>query len=314
MKKLLLKLLIYTLVILFILEALVRVFHLYPEDSPRFIDELGVEKRVPGFEGFAVTGNRRMNFSEYKINEKGFNSYREFEPSYKTKEIAIVGDSYIQGFHQDYHKSIGAKIEDELSEFEVYEYGYAGYDLADQLHLLHAYKDDFDKIDFIFIYMKYEMDLKRGVYEPNQTRINLLQSPLFKVRDRIKLLSYTSHIGLLDVVKDFLVRTKRGPDQKEPLTEKDRIAYLTNFRELIETYPVDKSKTVLLLDESKTDADFLKYCSNQGISILDFGEPFSKSDKSTTLIYDQHWNDHGRKMIADVILTFVTSRTSSEFN
>jgi hypothetical protein len=51
------------------LEGLVRIFHLYAEDPPRFIDEYGVEKRVPDHTGYAVTGNRNQNFSEFHISK-----------------------------------------------------------------------------------------------------------------------------------------------------------------------------------------------------------------------------------------------------
>lgn len=110
MVRLFLKSFLYLVLILVALELLVRAFHLYPEDSPRFIDNKGVEKRVPNYDGFSVTGNRRQNFSEYHINNQGFNSYREFDPSYDKDELALIGDSFIQGFHQNYYNSIGKKI------------------------------------------------------------------------------------------------------------------------------------------------------------------------------------------------------------
>jgi len=158
--------------------------------------------------GYAVTGNRNQNYSKFRINDSGFNSYREFNPSYEKEEIAIVGDSYIQGFHIDYDNSIGKKIENQIEGIEVYEYGYAGYDLANQLHLISAYKDNFDKINHIFIYVKYPDDFIRAEYTPNIKRIQLLSSTVFKIRDNIKLLSYISSIGVVDPIKDFISNLK----------------------------------------------------------------------------------------------------------
>ena len=139
MKKFILKSFGYIFLILLLLEALVRVFHLYTEDPPRFIDELGVEKRVPDNTGYAVTGNRNQNYSEFKINKAGFNSHREFTPRPGKFEVALVGDSFIEGFHQDYTSSTGQRVEQKVKGIEVYEYGYAGYDFANQMHLVHAY-------------------------------------------------------------------------------------------------------------------------------------------------------------------------------
>ena len=114
-----------------------------------------LKKWVPNQNGFSVTGNRRQNFSEYKINNSGYNSYREFNPTANKTELALVGDSFIEGFHQNYYNSIGKKIEQQFADIEVYEYGYAGYDFADQLHLVHSYKEQFDHIDQVILGIKF---------------------------------------------------------------------------------------------------------------------------------------------------------------
>lgn len=303
MIKLFLKISIYLILILLSLELLIRAFHLYPEDSPRFIDEMGVEKRIPNYRGYSVTGNRRQNFSEYHINNQGFNSYREFTPSYTKQELAIIGDSYIQGFHQNYYNSIGKKIENRTNGLEVYEYGYAGWDLADQLHLLDAYSDDFDKIDHIVIYLKYPMDLGRATYKPNTTRIKQLNSTLFKIRNKIKLLYYASQIGFLDPVKNLLLEKqdakKISDNNQEALSD---TLYIANFNQLIASYPINKSKTSLLLDKRKTSIEFLNHCKKNGIDVIDFGSKFEKSKKPVTLIYDMHWNNNGRNLVAKSII------------
>ncbi|WP_349351478.1 MULTISPECIES: hypothetical protein [unclassified Flagellimonas] len=303
MIKLFLKTWLYLILIVLSLELLVRVFHLYPEDSPRFIDEMGVEKRIPNYNGFSVTGNRRQNFSEYHINNQGFNSYREFTPSYSKKELAIIGDSYIQGFHQNYYNSIGKKIENRTKDLEVYEYGYAGWDLADQLHLLQAYAEDFDKIDLIVIYMKYPMDLGRATYEPNTGRIKQLNSIPFKIRDNIKLLYYASQIGFLDPVKNLM--TEKQDAKKASNTEQETVLdslYIGNFDKLLKVYPINPTKTSILLDKRNTSPKFLEHCTEKGIDIIDFGSEFEQSKRPTTLIYDMHWNNNGRSLVAKSII------------
>ena len=77
----------------------------------RQVGSNGIYEWVPGQNGYTVYGNRRQNFSQYRINSKGYNSYREFTPAVDKFEIAIIGDSYIEGFHQDYFRYIGNKIE-----------------------------------------------------------------------------------------------------------------------------------------------------------------------------------------------------------
>ncbi|RIV30522.1 hypothetical protein D2V08_15645 [Flagellimonas lutimaris] len=309
MIKLLGKILLYGVLVLIALEILVRVFHLYPEDPPRFIDELNVEKRVPGYTGYSVTGNRRQNFSEFRINKQGFNSYRNFNPSESKNELALIGDSFIQGFHEEYDQSIGKKIDQKVDGLEVYEYGYAGWDMADQLHLINAYKQDFEKIDHIVIYMDYPSDFHRATYEPNYKRIKLLNSTVFKLRNNIKLFYYASEIGMLDSVKRFVSgKTKDSDNEAEEdivdSNEKDEAAgtYISNFDSLLKLYPIEKNKTSFLLDFRTTPKEFLSYCRENNIKVIDFGKLFEKSKVPVTLIYDQHWNTHGRSLVAKSIV------------
>lgn len=303
MKKIILKSILYIVLILVTLEIIVRAFHLYTEDPPRYIDEYGVEKRVPNHKGYSVTGNRNQNISEFSINKSGFNSFREFFPTKDKFEVAIIGDSYIEGFHQNYFDSTGKKIENRVEGVEVYEYGYAGYDFANQLHLINSYSDDFDLIDKIIIYLNYHSDLDRGIYAPNKKRIELLSSPMFKLRDNIKLLAYASKIGVLD----FIIKRDNSIPRKDDFelnSEKDK-KYLENFVSLVNQYDFDKQKTVLLLDTSKTSSSFLKYCDSNGFIYIDFSTAFEKSKQPATLIYDEHWNNHGRELIAELIADYL---------
>ena len=233
--------------------------------------------------------------------------------------MAITGDSFIEGFHQDVNNSIGNKIEDQLTGIEVYEYGYAGYDLANQMHLIHAYEEDFKLIDEIIVYLNYESDLKRATYSPDYKRINMLRSPLFRLRDNVKLLAYGSKIGVLEPLKKLATGKafedgRKGYQTNEVKTmsaEQLRIQdeqYLNNFKSLVRLYGFDKSKTTLLLDSRKTSAYFLSYCRENGIQYIDFAPAFKSSTRSTTLIYDWHWNNHGRDLIAEVISDYVEDK------
>lgn len=316
MKKFILKTILYIVLILAIVEAVVRVFHLYTEDPPRFIDEFGVEKRVPGNTGYAVTGNRNQNYSRFSINKAGFNSHREFTPTKDKFEIALIGDSFIEGFHQDFDDSTGKKIEDRIPNSEVYEYGYSGYDLANQMHLIKAYRKDFDLIDEIIIYLNYESDLDRAVYEPNYDRLKLVNSTPFKIRDNIKILAYGSKIGILEPLKR-LVSGKAFEEPKngyqtneiEAINESKQKAIdlqrIENFKSLINLYGFNKSKTSLLLDSRKTSSRFLDYCEANHINVIDFADNMKNSKKATTLIYDWHWNNHGRDLIATTIADYI---------
>lgn len=312
MIKLFFKIGIYLLLMLLILEALVRLFHLAKDTPNRFIDEYKVEKWEPNQKGYEVTGNRRQNFAEYKINNSGYNSYREFNPTKESIEIALVGDSFIQGFHQNYNNSIGKKIEITLPEVQVYEYGYAGYDFADQMHLVNSYKDDFDLIDHVVLYLDFNTDLTRAKYEVIQYRL-ALQTPLNKALKKCKLLVYAKNIGLLDPPKRFIAKilnTIKGKKTSVKKVNQEEIkkkqnsktkGYISNFKNLVKLYNFDKKRFYLLLDASKTPHQFLNYLNENNFKFIDFNEEFKNAYKPTYLIYDQHWNNYGRTLIAKKI-------------
>ena len=317
MKKLILKFGIYSISILICLEILVRIFYLGKDTPHRFVDDFKVEKWKPNQHGFSVTGNRRQNFSEYYINSSGFNSYREFNPTYNKVEIALVGDSFIEGFHQNYYNSIGKKIEKEIPGIEVYEYGYAGYDFADQLHLINAYSNQFKKIDLVILGIKFSNDLTRGDYNVIQERL-ALETPLNNFLKRSKLLVYTKSIGMFDapkrliqsIFKLFQPKEKKTIHtfSKEAITlnkRKKELRYLSNFKSLVATYGFEKDKFVLLLDSKITPVLFLNYLNETNYTYLDISESFSKATKPTTLIYDKHWNNYGRERVAILIAEYL---------
>lgn len=308
MKKLFLKSIGYLVLIILILEVIIRVFHLTKDYPVRFIDDHGVERWVPNQEGYSVTGNRRQNSSKFNINENGYNSFRAYKPSEDKVELALVGDSFIEGFHQDYYNSVGKKIENKLSDMEVYEYGYAGYDLADQLHLIHKYQAHFDLIDFVVIGLNFEEDLTRPEYGILKYRMKL-ESPTYRSLRKIKLLVYLQNIGAFTAVKKLkenllsVGHEKQVPQAIEDSSSihKRDLKYLNNFENLTQTYGFDQTRFILLLDQKHTPEVFLNHLKKNDYKYIDFGDTLNHSKIPTTLIYDQHWNNHGRTLIANLI-------------
>jgi hypothetical protein len=162
----------------------------------------------------------------------------------------------------------------------------------------------------VVIYIKYENDLQNGTYKPDHDRIALLKSPLFKIRDEFKLLSYASAIGFLDPIKNFAIsiikKEKKDEISKDSTPEQSKkdLEYLENFKHLVATYGFDKKKFSFLLNSRTTSSLFLNYCNQNGYQIIDFSSSFENSKKPTTLIYDMHWNNHGRELIAALITNY----------
>lgn len=320
MKLLLGKIILYSILLFIALEIIVRVFHLYDEYPQFIINDKNVKTYAPNQEGVTVTGNRVMNFAQYHINKSGFNSYREFTPSKNKKGIAIIGDSFIEGLHQNYNNSIGKKIESKLNNgTEVYEYGHSGYDFADQLHLISAYKEKFDQIDHIIVYMKFENDLQRDFYKPDQYWIDSQYFITSRLKKKIRLYNYLEDIGFVESIKEFKSNLLEFSFNKKPKntelnteTSEKTLAnnskYLDNFKKLVAIFGFDKDKIAILLDSRTTSKSFLEYCDTMGYSYIDFGKTFEKSKTPTTLIYDMHWNNHGRNIIASEISNYIKTK------
>ncbi|WP_405266745.1 hypothetical protein [Cellulophaga sp. Ld12] len=308
------KVIIYAVLVLLILEGLVRIFHLHNEMPNRFADTKGVEKWVPNQSEYSITGNRKQNVGQYRINDFGFNSLHDkYEPKEDAFEIALVGDSFIEGFHEDYTNSLGQQIEKNLSNTTVLEFGYAGYDLADELHLIHAYKDIFEKIDHTFIYIRFTDDLDRDAYQES-SRLRL-DTPFSRIAKQIKLLVYLKDIGALDPVlqlpgriMNFISGKKEISLSEEELRKQEKLKNelsLNNFKTLLAEYPIDKEKYTFLLDSSLCSTEFLQYLGHNEYNFLDINTTFSKAEKPTTLIYDQHWSKSGRSLVAKLILDYL---------
>lgn len=311
MTRFLVKIAFYGFLILIVLELLVRIFHLNNDLPKRFVDADNMNKWIPGQTGYAVYGNRVQNKAAYRINESGFNSYREFLPTDEKKELALIGDSFIEGFHQDFDKSIGKKIESELQEVEVYEYGHASNDFADQLYLTSYHKEHFSKVDYLIYYLRYSEDLNRSEYK------HVVRKPMFLSLRKSKLLEYSINIGLMDPIKESLgyvkgLITNGFVSPQENLPKKDspknsEQKRRVNFDTLLDKYEFNKQKSVILLDSRVTPESFLIHLETLGINTIDFAPTFIKAggSRKTTLIYDQHWNDFGRSLISSLIVEYL---------
>jgi hypothetical protein len=136
-------------------------------------------------------------------------------------------------------------------------------------------------------------------------------------------LAYGSKIGILEPIKRLVSgnafkEPKNGYQTNEVKTINETeqktidLQRIENFKSLINAYGFDKSKTSILLDSRKTSQRFLDFCTENSIAIIDFAENFKKSKKATTLIYDWHWNSHGRSIIASTIADYINTKKNQD--
>ena len=131
------------------LEVAVRtlrlVSHRVPEENIN-----GNLLRPPGLEGHYIRGNFKEIEAEFRINPQGFNSIYDYSENSDKIRIALVGDSFIEGFHVSVQNSIGRIVEDQLNQqVVIHEYGKGGGNAVDFKLLISDLIQD--KYDLVFI-------------------------------------------------------------------------------------------------------------------------------------------------------------------
>ena len=181
-----------------------------------------------------------------------------------------------------------------------------------------AYKEQFDLIDYNIIYLKFDNDLLRDSYKPDQYWIDSQYFLSSRIGKKVKLLEYLNSIGAFEALRDIkrqllsIVRNNKNSQEKTTTNNKNleakRTKYLNNFKKITKTYGFDKTKTVFLLDSRSTSKPFLDYCDLMNYKYIDFGKAFEESKTPTTLIYDMHWNNNGRSIIASAIAEYISKQ------
>lgn len=168
-------------------------------------------------------------------------------------------------------------------------------------------------IDHVILGIKFENDLTRGEYSIVQERMRL-ESPIYRAMRQIKLLVYLQTIGAFDAPRDLMRKLlSRGNDNGVIISKQEEIRlqkeletkYIKNFKKLIRIYKFDKERFTFLLDSAKTPIVFLKYLREHDLKYIDFSSALKKSKIPTTLIYNKHWNNHGRTLIAQLIANYI---------
>ena len=180
-------------------------------------------------------------------------------------------------------------------------------------HPLSAALKEYGKLAKTLHILRFTDDLERNHYVES-SRLDL-NSPIRTVAKQIKSLVYAKDIGLFSSVaktpnriKSFVKGNKILKIKKEKEFEKN-LKRLENFKKLMRTYPIEKSKFTFLLDERLCSAPFLKYLAENNFNVLDYGEKMDASKKQTTLVYDQHWSKEGRKIVANLISDYICNKS-----
>ena len=151
MKSFLIKIIIVLVASLISFEAILRIFNLSRFTFPLTVVDNN-ELYLPGNYGYYIGGGFGEIKAVYKINQQGWNSvldYNEVEKE-SSKRVAVIGDSFIEGFQVDVTKSIGRQL-DSLTKFQTitHEYGHSGANVFDFELVYEEYVKN--NYDYVFV-------------------------------------------------------------------------------------------------------------------------------------------------------------------
>lgn len=150
MRKFLFQIVLTSVLFFLGLELATRAFNLSGHTVPtKNID--GDLLLQPGTDSVWVKGGRGEIRSHYVVNKQGYNSLVDYDEMDNRKlRVAIIGDSYIEGFQSDVEESIGRQLETLYKgRVVVHEYGASGANLND--FVLAYEKFVKGRYDYVFI-------------------------------------------------------------------------------------------------------------------------------------------------------------------
>jgi hypothetical protein len=294
--------LLWFLLVFVLLEVTLRLFDLSAKTMPTVnLNNDYVFK--PYSSGTWVRGGLAEIDNYYRINNLGYNSIIEYEEiNQENLNIAIIGDSYIQGFQTDVKKSIGRQLEDMLDSYNavVHEFGRAGANIVDyqKVYEKYIYPKNYD---YVFVLIT-DKDLKQ--YKPsymergNRVPKKALSREIYDFFYVFRYLNINQGVGI-----HFNKLISNGPESFERINRENTIITDTTKEDYFEKINVDvieklPDNIIFLYEEGKLSHHFIDNFDFNFIEIDHKLKPYNHG-------FDSHWNIIGRKNCAASIVKYI---------
>lgn len=245
----------------------------------------------PNSKGVWIRGGQRELVNNYKINSQGFNSIKDYSRLNGNKiNIAIIGDSYVEGFHVGVENSIGRILENVTNnQVEVHEYGHSGGNIVDFSLIFEKWIKN--KYDYTFILMTdKDITAKKPSFMGNGNKIpkESLARDFYNNFSFIRYLNINHGISV-GVRKVFSLNNFSSKNKVESLNPRK-----INF----DAFKIFDSTVTLLFEEEKLDSSFRSQINFRSLKIKHNIKPMNHG-------FDGHWNYNGRKNCALTIKEFL---------
>lgn len=296
MRKFVLRLVGTGFVALILLETILRIFSMAGHPRPTAnID--GDYLLRPGETGYWIRGSAREIVSHYTINPQGWNSTRDYAEDLADPQLiknALIGDSYIEGFHVNTAESIAVQIEQRIgNNYIFHEFGRAEANLVDYAEVYNK----FGLADYCYVFVlvnPYDLVGQKAAFmgRGDRRRNDSLIRTFYRNCATMRYLNI--NLGLNEVLRKlFRTTSERGSKTSDP--------------QQINTKALEKfgSNTIFLYEKEKMPDAFLRYLPDRKLQIehelkpIDFG-------------FDVHWNLAGRINCAKTIANYISTMENIE--
>ena len=229
--------------------------------------------------------------SHYFINNEGFVSVKDykFDDCNKLK-IALVGDSFVEGFQSDSNKSIGRLMEEINPYYEVYEFGLSGYNFQNYIEIYNKYK--LNKFRHVFLITDSEDLLSKTAAKTIYSNTIEIKEKIFRsLYNNFYLFKYLNwNHALVSKVLDFknIFRLSKKIDKEKEFFKPNIFLDTSTNVEI-----VLKSNDDFFLRQIYPDINF--------IEIYHSRKPFNFG-------FDKHWNLNGKKNVAETLSKWITQQ------
>ena len=282
-------------------------------------------------DGFRTAGNLAQRKTRWHINNMGWNSPYDYNTTGDKPVIAIIGNSYVEGFPVDVDKGLASSLQNKLSNnYDCYGFGYSGSKLSQYLNISRYVQHTFHPKVMIFTLV--DADVIGSIAPPGQppqytlffqnSPSGLTETP---IREFIPSWIKRTH-GKLGLVRYFNINKQlpfsdQGSSKSETLSP-DEIATYNKVTEYafgrIRSENPDTTVLILLdaprkdiyrgkiLDRSLQSRTIISDVSHKyGFHVLDLTKPMSDlynvNHASFSFGNDYHWNNYGFAVVTDQV-------------
>ena len=290
--------------------------------------------------------------AKWHINNTGWNSPIDYQMKGRTKPlIAVVGDSFIEGFNVDVGKNVADDLREKLKkDYDVYSFGMSGANLSQYYHMSRYVGKVFSPQILIinFIYNDFEQlfadDCRTGMLCLEESAVGIREAPInpyvpsfFK-----RLARHSSFMRYLilnlgpDVIK--WQRSKQAKHAKHNVVldknlEKVGRAKVAKAADYLFKKIEDENqgrRVVFVLDgprreiyANRVETSWTLWmnqlakeeCRKYGIEFIDMTGPFmeryQKEHTPFDFPEDYHWNELGHQVVAETVLGYLNSTEKS---